>query len=261
MLISVVNHTVIPDEEVLVVLRAINRQVEGDFAPYWGMSAQVRLEGRSGTLTKRRQLEEMRGEAVLYLWDTSRYDEALGYHDKNHRGIPFGFVFTELAKRCGEPWSVTLSHEVLELVADPEANLLVAGPRPDKPEREVFHWYEVCDAVQAETYTIDMVAVSNFVLPLYFTREAERGGRNDFLRRRHGGRYLESFGVNPGGYVGYYDPASRDHVTYWDPDDAEAADRSRIKSAAKLARRSMRYRQLGVAKRRGSRAAGSRRRT
>ena len=40
----------------------------------------------------------------------------------------------------------------------------------------------MCDAVQAESYTIDEVEVSNFVLPLYFTGGEELGG-NDFLGR------------------------------------------------------------------------------
>jgi len=51
---------------------------------------------------------------VLYLGDKANVDEALGYHDINHRGIPFGFVFTELSKKMDENWTVTLSHEALE---------------------------------------------------------------------------------------------------------------------------------------------------
>src|SRR5207244_13483369 len=47
------------------------------------------------------------------------------------------------------------------------------------------HWYEMCDAVQDESYEIDGVAVSNFVLPLYFTGGNEKGGRNDFLGKTH----------------------------------------------------------------------------
>src|SRR5436853_495964 len=76
---------------------------------------------------------------------------------------------------------ITLSHEALELLADPEANLLVQGPHPSRPRHKVFHWFEMCDAVQDEHYLIDDVPVSNFVLPLYFTSSDERGGRNDFL--------------------------------------------------------------------------------
>ena len=84
-------------------------------------------------------------------------------------------MFTELAKQLKEEWTVTLSHEALELVGDPEVNLLVQGPNPADATRTVFHWYEMCDAVQAETYDIDGVEVSNFVLPLYFTGGEEQG--------------------------------------------------------------------------------------
>jgi hypothetical protein len=84
----------------------------------------------------------------------------LGYHYQNNQGIPFGFVFIEISQSIGEPWSVTLSHEALELLADPETNLLVMGPHPEQ-DREVFYWYEMCDLVQAEIYEIDGVQVSN----------------------------------------------------------------------------------------------------
>lgn len=84
-------------------------------------------------------------------------------------------MFTELAKQLKEEWTVTLSHEALELVGDPEVNLLVQGPNPADATRTVFHWYEMCDAVQAETCDIDGVEVSNFVLELYFTGGEEQG--------------------------------------------------------------------------------------
>ena len=42
--ISVINHTEIADADAQRVLRAVNRQIEGDFAPYWSLSAQLRLD-------------------------------------------------------------------------------------------------------------------------------------------------------------------------------------------------------------------------
>ena len=150
-------------------------------------------------------------------------------------------MFTELAKQLKEPWSVTLSHEALELLGDSEVNLLVQGPHPAEPSRTVFHWYEMCDAVQAETYDIDGVAVSNFVLPLYFTGGDEVGGRNDFLGRPYKGKTLRSFGVNPGGYVGFFDPEKGDHDTFAPKHDKVAARRLELKSRAKGARRGIRY--------------------
>jgi len=244
--ISIINHSngQVSDEELQTACRAINRQIREDFEPYWGMSATLRLEGRSVDDPDKITMPDMRGDAVIYLWDKADVKGALGYHFQNNRGIPFGFVFTEIAQSIGEPWSVTLSHEALELLGDPETNLLVMGPHP-KEDRDVFHWFEMCDAVQAETYQIDGVAVSNFVLPLFFTgtRDTDEvGARNDFLGRVYGGQTLKSFGINPGGYIGFFDPELGDHDTFSIKGDAIALMRLEMKSRAKEARRSMRYR-------------------
>jgi hypothetical protein len=248
MIISIINHTngKLSDEEVQHAIRAINGQVKQDFEPYWSLGATLRLEGKAGTKPKQQQPSDMRGDAVIYLWDNVNVANALGYHDRNNRGIPFGFVFTELSKSLGENWTVTLSHEALELIGDPEVNLLVAGPHPANPRQDVFHWYEMCDAVQAESYEIDGVAVSNFVLPLYFTGSEEVGGRNDFLGRIHDGKTLKSFGVNPGGYVGFFNPQTGDHETFSRKGDAAAEERMKIKLKAKSARRAIRYQRFGT---------------
>ncbi|UUZ68691.1 hypothetical protein LP416_01745 [Polaromonas sp. P2-4] len=124
---------------------------------------------------------------------------------------------------------MTLSHEALELIGDPMVNLLVQGPHPAEPAATVFHWFEMCDAVQSETYQIDGVEVSNFVLPLYFTGGDEPGSRNDFLGKPHTGKTLRSFGVNPGGYVGFFDPRSNQHETFSRTGDKLAAKRLQIK--------------------------------
>ncbi|HEU0208390.1 MAG TPA: hypothetical protein VFQ78_05365, partial [Candidatus Udaeobacter sp.] len=184
MIISVINHSsgLIKDEELGFAIRAINRQIAEDFEPYWSFGATLRLEGRSRKRPKKQILADMRGEAVIYVWDEADQD-ALGYHNRNNRGIPYGFVFAELSAKLGECWTVTLSHEALEMLADPENNLYVLGSHPERPNLNVFYWYEMCDPVQAETYEIDQIEVSNFVLPLYFTSSEERGGRNDFLSR------------------------------------------------------------------------------
>lgn len=252
MLISVLNVTdgKIADADVQTVLRAINRQIAEDFEPYWGFGATLRLEGASTTKPSSRPSADMRGDAILYLWNGADVDGALGYHDKNARGIPYGFVFTELARKLHDPWSTILSHEALELIGDPMSNLLVQGPHPadaDKRQpRTVFHWYEMCDAVQDENYVIDGVTVSNFVLPLYFTGGEERGSRNDFLNKAHRQGALRSFGTNPGGYVGFFDPAMNDWDTFTAPRDRRAKQRIKIKGAIPIGRSSMRKVAHGV---------------
>ena len=243
MIISVVNHTdgEVADEELQRVIRAINRQIKEDFEPYWSLGATLRLEGRSTEEPTHLSLPDLRGDAILYLWNKLDPKGALGYHERNADGIPYGFVFTPISKQLGEHWSITLSHEALELIADPEVNLLVMGPHPDDRRRMVFHWYEMSDAVQDETYTIDGVEVSNFVLPLYFTRNNEKGARNDFLGTVTKGETLKSFGVNPGGYIGFYDPKHKRHSMFSRDHDERAKERAEIKGQAALARRSTRY--------------------
>src|ERR1700737_2254226 len=175
MIISVINLSggAVSDADLQGVIRAVNRQIAEDFVPYWGFGAGLRLEGRSGSGRATVQLADMRGDAILYLHKRTKMDDAQGYHDKQFLGIPYGFVFLELSKKLKEDWTVTLSHEALELIGDPEANLLVQGPHPTDATHKVFHWFEMCDAVQNESYTIDHVRVSNFVLPLYFTSSNE----------------------------------------------------------------------------------------
>lgn len=251
MIISVINHATsqFSDEEVQVAIRAINRQIAQDFEPYWSLGATLRLEGRSGQQPEIESPSDMRGDAIIYLWDEGdevNVDDALGFHTRNNKGIPYGFVFPKLSQEFGENWTVTLSHEALELIADPNVNLLVMGPHPSSSNMTVFHWYEMCDAVQAENYKIDGVEVSNFVLPLYFTPEAEFGSRNDFLARCYDGQTLQSFGVNPGGYVGFFNPVTSKHDTYYPKSDLVSAKRLKVKGRAKAARRSIRYQNFTV---------------
>lgn len=175
----------------------------------------------------------------MYLWSKSNLEEAVGFHSSNFQGIPYSFVFTDLAKELGDKWTTVLSHEALEMIADPDVNLCVLGPNPDDKRKKVLYFYEVCDAVQSDVYQIDGISVSNFVLPLYFTSGDEFEGRNDFLGMSYGGQTLKSFGVNPGGYMGYLDPL--DGKTKHVFGDKRAKIRMKKKEMAGDLRRGSRY--------------------
>lgn len=261
MILSVINHTRIPDAKVQEAIRAINRQIAGDFAPYWSMGAMLRLEGKSADRPDTNDLRDMRGDGVIYLWDGKDPYAALGYHNANNRGIPYGFVFTQLARSLNEVWTTSLSHEALEMIADPEVNLTVRGPHPHKRGLSVFHYYEMCDAVQEDTYTIDGISVSNFVLPLYFTGQEESGGRNDFLSAAHKDkktkkpRTLRSFGINPGGYIAFYNPDSGEDEMATLNGDRRAQRRLRLKRAYGGGRRTVRYQRFTASGQVGARVA------
>ena len=67
--VTVVNMSDMPNESVLPVLRTINRQIAEDFAPYWGQPATLRLENPAAAQPDREKPPELRGDAILSLWD------------------------------------------------------------------------------------------------------------------------------------------------------------------------------------------------
>ena len=248
MIISVFNCSAgkVSDAEMQKAIRAVNIQVERDFEPYWSFGATLRLEGHTPPQGKGRRPyrpSDMRGDAILYLWDHVPRDYQ-GMHDDDFRGVPYGVVGLDLSAKLGDSWTTTFSHEALELIGDPESNLLVQGPNPRHPKKDVFHWFEMCDAVQAQWYEIDGVPVSDFVLPLYFTRSPELGARTNFLgvidKKTPA---LKSFNVAPGGYVGFFNPATNGNDTYDAPKDLLARKRKKIKSEFRIGRRVQRMRQ------------------
>ena len=229
MIISVINRSkgALSDGALRRAIRGINRQIAEDFAPHWGFAATLRLERLR---TAHRPTAKIRGQAVLYVRNTID-PTADGYHTQYDSGVPYGNVFLGVAKQIPEDWSVTLSHEALELVADPQINLRVVGPHPEDRRRRVFHWFEMCDAVQGEWYEIGGVKVSNFVLPAYFAGVDDMPGPRDFVGKRHKGTRLLSFGINPGGYIQFFDPRLRPsgrNTAYSRPADTDAATREKV---------------------------------
>ena len=65
-------------------------------------------------------------------------------------------------------------------MADPQGNLLVKGPHPKDHRYKVYHWFEMCDAVQAEIYEYEMAHVrvgqaAEILLPYDSDRKSLRG--------------------------------------------------------------------------------------
>jgi hypothetical protein len=93
----------------------------------------------------------------------------LGFHTEDKGGRLWGVVAAQPeldahAQVTTGDWSVSsvLSHEVLELFIDPNCNLWAAND-----EGKVYS-FEVCDPVEAPTYNVNGVSVSNFVTPAWF---------------------------------------------------------------------------------------------
>ena len=186
---------------------AIGKQVTEHFQPEWRIGATLKAIALS--LGEKKAPIQKDADAVIYLGDSSQdpttgVKGALGYHSANNKNLPYGFVYLDICAKAKEVWTCTLSHEVLELLGDPDAALTVTGPAPKGAPGSVHYDLEVCDPTQGDQYSIDDVVVSNFVGKRYF--ELSGGsGRTNYLNLR-----LAAFGVRPGGYF-QYEKGSRAH--------------------------------------------------
>jgi hypothetical protein len=159
--ISVINaSTVVTDDDVRPVVDALQKQVTNDFLPAWGVGAQLTFVPTGNAPTP--------GTWWLSILDDSDQAGALGYHDITPDGLPLGKVFAGTDLKYGTQWSVTASHELLEMLGDPNINLTVFVQNDQSTG--ILYAYEVCDACEADNvaYQIGNVLVSDFVFPSWF---------------------------------------------------------------------------------------------
>ena len=192
--IAVVNAgTSLKDKEIASAVPAFQTQVRRDFAPVWGIDADVSFTAKGSRPPS--------GAWWLAVLDDSDQAGALGYHDITDQGLPLGKVFAASDKKYGLTWTVTASHELLEMLGDPDINLAAYVEHGGGGLR--LYAYEVCDACEADKfgYAIDGVLVSDFVTPAWFESFRKTGS----ARFDHQGRIKHPFQLLPGGYIGVYD--------------------------------------------------------
>lgn len=175
------------------VAAALQKQVIRDFGPIWGVRA---------TVDAFASLEDV----PLGYWPIIVGEEGQGgggvHLSRNNQ--PFALV------DLTPDWTVTASHECLEMLADPFGNRLVAGDSPD-PRRKgrVEFLVEVCDPCEVPSlgYTVNGVRVSDFYTPRYFDPSQQAGmpgARYDFM-----GHIRSPRQVLPGGYLSWREPGGR----------------------------------------------------
>jgi hypothetical protein len=172
------------------VAAAIQTQVLRDFAPHWGISATVDAFAR---------LDQV---PVTYYPMIVRDDisvQAAGIHlDKDF--TPYALISTS------NRWSLTASHEALEMLADPFGTRLQAGDSIKPGQGTVEYLVEVCDASEAVafSYRVNGVVVSDFYLPSFYDPVA-----NDRVRVSFTGALSHPLEVAKGGYLSWRDPSDQ----------------------------------------------------
>ena len=179
--------------DVQKVSAALQKQASRDLAPIWDITA---------TVDSFEKLEDVPvGYWPILVMDDINVPDASGVHeDKN--GQPFALV---TASATLDEWSLTASHEALEMLVDPFGNRLVAGDSPKSDQGRVSFLVEVCDPSEASNfaYSSNGVLVSDFYTPNYFDPVKAPGVRYSFT-----GAITEPRTVLKGGYLSWQDPVS-----------------------------------------------------
>ena len=145
------------------VVDPLRTQLTRDFCGAWNIDIPKLVFAAKGSGGEKPVLDSMTW--VLAILDDSDQADALGYHDLTASGMPQGKVFAKTCLEDHESWSVCISHELLEMLADPYLNLCAEGG--DGRIRAV----EVCDPVEDDSlgYEISGVLVSDFVMPAWYS--------------------------------------------------------------------------------------------
>lgn len=135
---------------------------------------------------------------------------ALAYHWTERNNAPSITVYAGTGDYYGYDNSISMTHELEELAADPVTSYVNQGYPDDfywleskdmslkySFQYSVAGWFnEVSDPVEADFYKINGVKISDFVTPAWFNDGV--GSRYDFM-----GLCQQPFWIRPGGYAQY----------------------------------------------------------
>ena len=182
----------IPTLELEEVAGALSEQVAHDFAPLWHVRASV------GVYT-----DQEPGTWSILVEQSLDEPGALGYHTDIHNQ-PVSYV--ELT----DDWPKTVSHELLEMLADPWGNRLHTARLPAGLELDyeqfglrhessrVHYLLEVCDPCEARSYEVGGVPVSDFLTHYWY-----RTHPSSLDSYSHAGQCAAPRQVADGGYVSF----------------------------------------------------------
>lgn len=186
--------SVLADREIKAMIPALQKQVDRDFLPLWGDQA-VPATLSFAPISDIGTLPE--DIWPIFVNKHSTDASALGWHTNEDR--VFGRIFAGDCIKFGISWTVDLSHELLEMLGDPDAT------KTFKMRDGRLAAYEACDAVEADdlSYTVDNFLVSDFVTPAYFSN-GDPSGRYDYAHHLKG----PCPALTPGGYMSICEPGA-----------------------------------------------------
>ena len=159
--VSIVNAcNAVSDDQCRALTDALQMQVSRDFAPVWNIDAKLSFVPNGE--------KPAAGTWWLSILDNTDRAGVLGHHDLTPDGLPLGKSFAGTDIRYGYEWTVTASHELLEMLVNPDLNLAILAHTQTGDSK--LYAYEVCDPCEddEDAYSINEIKVCDFVYPAYF---------------------------------------------------------------------------------------------
>jgi hypothetical protein len=176
---------------------SLNVQVIRDLPQFWPISATVRY------LPDAKKIPV--GVWPVFLVAKLPPGEGGVHLDKKNQ--PYSLV---IGTPDSDDWTIDASHETLEMLVDPSGNRLqasraikIAGSDVQDAPGEFEYLVEACDPCEANqyAYSIQGIAVSDFITPHFYDPVATAGTRYSF-----GGHITRPRQILPGGYISFVDP-------------------------------------------------------
>lgn len=190
---------------------ALQKQATRDLAPIWQVKA---------TVDSFSKLDDVPVGYWPIIITEDDLGDAAGIHE-DKQGQPFALV------KFDNGWSLTASHECLEMLVDPFGNRLMPGQSPMKGQGRVEFLVEVCDPSEDTpfAYRVNGIVLSDFYTPNYFDPVAATGVRYSFT-----GAIKAPRQVLKNGYLSWHDPVS-DH---WYQETFFSGSKPRFRDIGKL---------------------------
>jgi len=162
------------------LIAAMQEYVDKFVAPIWATPA--KLIKSTGFV---------KGAWAMVFLDDADQPGALAYHDLTPDGLPQSKVFVKTTLNDHQLVSVSASHELVEMLVDPAINMMSTGP-----DSKTIYAYESADPVEALTFPVNGIAMSDFIFPAYFEDFHKPGSvQFDYLKK-----VTKPFQILPGGY-------------------------------------------------------------
>ncbi len=192
--VSIINASdAVSNDQCRSLTEALQTQVSRDFAPVWRIEAKLTFVPKGG--------KPAAGTWWLSILDNTDRAGVLGHHDLTPDGLPMGKSFAGTDIRYGYEWTVTASHELLEMLVNPDLNLTILAHTQTGGSK--LYAYEVCDPCEddEDAYSIGQIKVCDFVYPAYF----QTFGSTQFDHQNKLAAPLPA--LLPAGYISTFDVA------------------------------------------------------